>query len=155
MIARDLMRTDVPTLSPDDTIQEAAELLTHHEHTNLPVLDDAGALIGMVGEEDLLALALPSSARHLENLSYLPRCYGLRDLSHEQLQGLLVKDIMKTDDIITISEDEPAAQIALMIMRHRQLQVFVVDGKRYIGRVGRKHIISEIVDPALGLVCEP
>jgi CBS domain-containing protein len=155
MIARELMRTDVPTLSPDDTIQRAAEYLTHYEHSSLAVIDDTGTLIGTVGEDDMLALALPPTAEHFESLSYLPRCFGLRNLSHEQLQGLKVKDIMRTEEIVTVSADEPAAQVALLIMRHNESQIFVVDGNRYIGRLGRKHIISEIVDPVLGLACEP
>lgn len=155
MIVRDLMRTDVPTLSPDDPIQHAAELLTHYEHTFLPVVNDEGALIGMVGEDDLLALALPASARDLESLSYLPTCYGLRNLSHEQLQGLTVEDVMHSEDLVTVAEDELAAQAALLIMRHRYAQIFVVDGDRYVGRIGRKHIISELVDPVLGVTCQP
>ncbi len=155
MIARELMQTDAPTLSSDDPIQLAAELLTHYEHSDIAVLDEDGRIIGMVGENDLLALALPTAAAELDTLSYLPRCYGLRDLSDERLQKLTVGEIMRTEDFVVVEEDELAAEAALLMMRHHQPQIFVERDGRYVGRLGRKHIISELVDPHLGVACHP
>jgi len=155
MIASELMDTDAPTLSPDDSIQRAAELLTTYEHSNLPVLDEDGSVIGSLGEYDLLALTLPTSATDVSRLSYLPRCYGLRDLSDEDLQDLTVHDIMRTEDYVTIEEDDLAAQAALLIMRQHQPQVFVTSGGKYVGRLCRKIIINELVNPTLGVACHP
>ncbi len=155
MIARELMQTEAPTLSPDDSIQRAAELLTDYEHSSIAVLDDEDRIIGMVGEEDVLALAVPTSAADLDSLSYLPRCYGLRDLSDEDLQDLTVQEIMRTDGYVTIDKDELAAQATLLIMRHHQPQVFVVSDEAYVGRLCRKYIISELVNPSLGVACHP
>jgi predicted transcriptional regulator len=157
MIARELMESEAPTLSRTDSIQQAAELLTDYSQSNLPVLDDDGAIIGMVGEHDILGIAMPTSAAEIDSLSYLPRCYGLRNLSDEELQDVVVEDIMRTDDdeIVTIEEDELAAQAALLIMRHHQPQIFVVEHGKYVGRLCRKHIISELVNPSLGISCHP
>ncbi|MGI5818924.1 MAG: CBS domain-containing protein [Armatimonadota bacterium] len=155
MIARELMQTDVPTLSPDDPIQRAAELLTHYEHSDLAVLDDEGVIIGMVGEDDLLALAIPTAAAGLDTLSYLPRCYGLRSLPDDQLQSLTVADIMRTEGFIVVEDDELAAHAALLMMRNHQPQILVQRDGKYVGRLGRKHIISELVDPHLGVACHP
>lgn len=156
MIAADLMDTGAPTLSPDDSIVRAAELLTAYEHCALAVVDDDGRLVGAVGEEDILALALPAGgAADLAQLSYLPRCYGLRDLSHEALQRVTVNEIMRTEDIATVTEDELAAQAALLIIRSHQPQIFVVRDGQYVGRLDRKHIIAEMVNPSLGLACHP
>jgi len=155
MIASELMQTEAPTLSPGDPIQHVTELLTNYEHSNLAVLDDDGAVIGSVGEHDILSLAMPTSTAELDSLSYLPRCYGLRNLSDEELQDLTIADIMRTDGFVTIEEDELAAQAALLIMRQHQPQVYVVSDGKYVGRLCRKHIISELVNPTLGVACHP
>jgi len=155
MIASELMETDAPTLSPDDPIQRAAELLTTYEHSSLPVLDEDGRVIGAVGEYDLLALALPTAATESSGLSYLPRCYGLRTLSDDDLQDLTVHDIMRTEGYVTVEEDELAAQAALLIMRQHQPQVFVTADGKYVGRLCRKVIINELVNPTLGVACHP
>ncbi len=155
MIARELMQTDAPTLSPQDNITRAAELLTDYAHSNIAVVDADNRLLGMVGEEDILALALPTSVAELGSLSYLPRCYGLRNLSDEELRDVRVEQIMRTEDFVTIEEDELAAQAALLITRNHQPQIFVTSGGKYIGRLCRKHIISELVNPTLGIACHP
>ena len=156
MIARELMDTEAPTLSLEDTIQLAAELLTDRRHSDLPVLDADGRIIGAVFEEDLLALALPAGgAPDVARLSYLPRCYGLRDLANEKLRGLRVGDIMRTDEFLSIEEDELAAQATLLMMRGHQPQLFVTRDGRYVGRLGRKMIISQLINPTLGVACHP
>ena len=155
MIARELMDADAPTLSPNDSIQQAAELLTTYEHSDIAVLDSEGHIVGALSEQDLIALALPTASADLNRLSYLPRCYGLRDLSSEQLQGIAVRDIMREKGFATIDEDDLVAQAALLIMRAHQPQIFVVRDGRYVGRLCRKFIISELINPSLGVACHP
>jgi len=156
MIAADLVDQDAPTLAPDDSIVKAAELLTAYDHSSVAVVDADGRLLGAVGEEDILALALPAGgAADVKQLSYLPRCYGLRDLSHEELQQVTVGEAMRSEGVVTVTEDELAAQAALLIIRSHQPQVFVVRDGKYVGRLCRKQIIAEMVNPSLGLACHP
>jgi len=155
MIASDLVQTDAPTLSPDDTIADAAELLTQYEHSAIAVVDGEGRLLGSVAEEDILALALPTAVQELDRLSYLPRCYGLRDLSDDKLRATRVADVMSKDRLVTVEEDELAAQATLLIIRHHQPQIFVVRDGRLVGRLDRKQVIAQIINPTLGLACHP
>ncbi|MFP4516134.1 MAG: CBS domain-containing protein [Desulfovibrionales bacterium] len=54
---REIMRTDVKTVTPDMHIKEAARLLLEHKYGCLPVL--AGEqLVGIVTEADFLALTI-------------------------------------------------------------------------------------------------
>ena len=155
MVAGDLMHPDAPTLSPDDDLPTAAEILTKYEHSVLPVVDEQGTLVGMVTEEDVLGLALPSSAGDMAHLRHLPKCYGLRDLGAGDLQQTKVADIMRTEDLVTVEEDELAAQAALLIIRHGLPQLPVVSGGKLVGRICRKSIIMELVNPSLGVTCQP
>jgi CBS domain-containing protein len=54
--AGELMNAYPPTVRPDATVIEAARLMDQHEVTCLPVVDDGGKLLGVVGPRDLLRL---------------------------------------------------------------------------------------------------
>jgi len=52
--ARDLMSTEVITISPTATVIEAAQKMLDHRVSGLPVVDDEDRLIGVISEGDLL-----------------------------------------------------------------------------------------------------
>ncbi len=59
MHTRDIMSHPVHTVLTDDSIEHAAALLTEKKITAVPVLDNAGKLVGMVSEGDLLRDRVP------------------------------------------------------------------------------------------------
>ncbi|MEV6874609.1 CBS domain-containing protein [Amycolatopsis sp. NPDC051128] len=54
MRAREIMTTPTFALAPSATLEEAAEMMTHHGFTTMPVVDPDGKLIGLVSEADIL-----------------------------------------------------------------------------------------------------
>jgi len=54
MRARDVMTSPVITLRPDAPVQAAAALLCSHGFTSAPVVDAAGAIVGIASEADLM-----------------------------------------------------------------------------------------------------
>jgi hypothetical protein len=52
-VAKDVMTTDVVSVTADETVDEAARLLTFHDISGLPVCE-AGHVIGLVSEADLI-----------------------------------------------------------------------------------------------------
>ena len=57
-----IMTTDVWTAGADMTAANAAQLLLEHRFSCLPVVDEAGLLIGIVTERDLVRLAVAALA---------------------------------------------------------------------------------------------
>jgi CBS domain-containing protein len=65
--AEDLMTTALITARPSWSLVEAARLMEHHHVKRLPVIDEAGILVGIVTRSDLLQVFLrPDSAIHTE-----------------------------------------------------------------------------------------
>lgn len=56
--AGELMSTRPPTVRPDATVAEAARLMEQHQVTCLPVVDENGKPLGVVGSRDLLRVLL-------------------------------------------------------------------------------------------------
>ena len=57
------MSTPAITVRPATPCKEAADLLTRHGISSLPVVDDAGTLVGMVSEADLFPLGTSGDPR--------------------------------------------------------------------------------------------
>jgi CBS domain-containing protein len=54
--AGDLMTSNVVTVKPDDTVEQAARLMYHLQVKRLPVVDAGGHLVGIVSRVDLLTV---------------------------------------------------------------------------------------------------
>ncbi len=54
--AKEIMTTDVVSVTKDTPIYEAMELLIKHEITGMPVVDDDMTLVGVISEKDCLRL---------------------------------------------------------------------------------------------------
>jgi len=54
MKVEDVMSTDVVTVHPDTPLKSVANQLVEHRISGLPVVDDAGEVVGVISEADLL-----------------------------------------------------------------------------------------------------
>ncbi len=54
LTAADIMTRTVLTAAPDDPVAKVARLLSDHKISAAPVCDEAGHLLGMVSEGDLM-----------------------------------------------------------------------------------------------------
>jgi acetoin utilization protein AcuB len=102
MFVRERMSTEPITISASASITEALRTLRQHHVRRLPVLDENGALIGIVSEKDLL-YASPSPATSLS-------IYEM----HDMLSRLQVTELM-TADPVTVSPDTLLEEAALIM----------------------------------------
>ena len=52
--AGDLMTRDVTVVHPDTSLLEAVKLMAQYHISGLPVVDEAGAIVGMLSDGDLV-----------------------------------------------------------------------------------------------------
>jgi CBS domain-containing protein len=52
---RDVMTRDVFTVTPDSTVRQVATIMSRHKINRVPVVDDQGVLVGIVGRHEVLA----------------------------------------------------------------------------------------------------
>jgi CBS domain-containing protein len=53
----DVMSGGVTTCSPDDSVEEAMELMGREQVRRIPIVDDRGSLVGIVAQADLVRLS--------------------------------------------------------------------------------------------------
>src|SRR6516165_6714666 len=64
MKAMDVMVRDVVTVKHETDVASAIKLLIEHDISALPVVDDAGTVVGMISEADLLRRAEIGTEKH-------------------------------------------------------------------------------------------
>jgi acetoin utilization protein AcuB len=102
MLVRERMSTRPVTITADVPITEALRIMRQNQVRRLPVLDENGALIGIVSEKDLL-YASPSPATSLS-------IYEM----HDMLSRLRVTELM-TPDPVTVTPDILLEEAALIM----------------------------------------
>ncbi len=55
ILVKDHMSTSLATFSPDDSIDQVLEVLTKRKISGGPVLDESGAIVGIISQTDCLA----------------------------------------------------------------------------------------------------
>ena len=121
----DVMTTDVLTIGPDAPIKEAAMLMVREGISGLPVVDDDGAVVGIITEADFVtAEANRSWGRQRKRL--LANFFG----EAEAPQARTVADAM-TADPETIDAESSVTEAARKMtdMGIKRLPVVLPDGK--------------------------
>ena len=72
MIIRDWMKRNVISISATATIREAAAVVVERHIGLLPMVDEQGKLIGVVGLRDLLSLELPDFFELIPDVDFVP-----------------------------------------------------------------------------------
>ena len=148
MNAKDVMTTEVITVSPDTTVQALAALLSGRAISGAPVLDSAGQLVGIVSEGDLLHRAETGTERSRPRRR---RSWWLDSVAEEVEQardyvkahGRTVNDIM-TREVISVSEDTDLPEIATLLETKQVKRVPVLRDGKVVGIVSRANLVRAL-----------
>jgi CBS domain-containing protein len=143
MKAADVMVTDVITVKPGGNVQDVAELLLTNRISGVPVVDDAGKLVGFVSEGDLLRRSEANTGH--ERSWWLRLLMGRELLAAEYLKehSRKVADVM-TREVVSGEPDTPVADIATLLERHRIKRVPIVRNGKVLGIVSRANLIQAL-----------
>ncbi|HEY2959449.1 MAG TPA: CBS domain-containing protein [Actinomycetota bacterium] len=94
--AKELMTAPAVTVGPEATVAEAAKLLERHGIKRLPVVDDAGRLVGIASRADLLKVFLRSD----------------QDIRREVLEDVLLHTMWVDPDAFTVEVRDGVVTLA-------------------------------------------
>lgn len=117
MMLRDLMTTDVLTTGPDTTVAGAATAMTDRHVGSACVVDDDGALVGIITERDVLRAAASG-----------------RDLTEEQVTAWM------TPDPVTTGPDDVPSEVAATMREGDFRHLPVVEGGELAGIVSMRDL---------------
>lgn len=114
------------------TLPEARRLLTEKHIRRLPVVDQAGQLVGIVTEGDVNRV----SDSHVTDV----REYNL----YFHVSDLPIREIM-TRHVVTVTPDTSVAEVAKLMLTRRIGGVPVVQGERIVGMITESDLFREII----------
>jgi CBS domain-containing protein len=117
-----IMTTDLVTVRPDASIEEAIDQLLVQQISGLPVTDDDGHLVGVITEFALLAVT-----------------YDQRVKNHTVSQHM-------TREVITVDVDDPVSRVADLCIVHRVRRVPVMKDGRLVGVIARRDVLRALVE---------
>ena len=147
MNAGDIMTQSTVTVDPDASIMHAIHLMLKRRISGLPVVDNTGALVGILTEGDLLRRAeLGTQKRRPRWIEFL---IGPGRLASEYVSacGRTVREVMTTL-VHTVPEDAPLTDV-VKIMESRQVKRLpVVRDGRVVGILSRANLLRALVSIA-------
>jgi CBS-domain-containing membrane protein len=144
MTVRDVMTRSVVSVRPGTPLKEVAQLLIDHRISGLPVVDDDGAVLGIVSEADFLVKEQGAEAvRHRP----LARILGESRESRSQLAkiGALTAGEAMTAPAVTVSSGRRMAEAAAVMTARGINRLPVVDDGRLVGIVTRADLVRAYV----------
>jgi CBS domain-containing protein len=118
--------------------------------TSLPVVDEEGRVVGIVTGLDILHAALPRFVEMLDDAAFLPPDLDGVDMADgRRLAQVPVAEAMSAEPL-TVEEDTPVAEAALLMLRHGFMALPVLREGRLVGLVGRLDILGRMVGPGAG-----
>ncbi|MEM5313323.1 CBS domain-containing protein [Paraburkholderia sp. JHI869] len=148
MQASNIMTTDVIIVRPNASIFEAATLLTEHHISGIPVVDDGGAVVGMLSEGDLLH-RMETGTGKPQRSWFGEFLHSTRKLAGEYLKenAVRVNDVM-TGNVVSVSPSTPLSEIADILERLHIKRVPVLDQGKLVGIVSRANLIRALASAA-------
>ena len=119
--AKDIMTEDVLTVNRNAPLYDAIQMLVEHEITGLPVVDDDGAMVGIISEKDMLK-----------------ELYDVDDKNGR------VEDFM-TRVVTTFDHDDSVLDICNCFIRSPFRRVPILDNGKVVGIISRADIINYIL----------
>jgi len=147
LTAKDIMKTDVITVSSETEIIYAAKLLLENHINGVPVVDKGGKLAGILCQSDIIAqqkkLPIPSLFSFLDGFISLSSMKNL-EKEVQKIAATTVSHAM-TPNPVTVRSDTLIEVIAALMVDNNFHTLPVVDEGKLVGIVGKEDVLRTLI----------
>ena len=139
MQVRDVMTARPMTIDPEAPLETAVAVMRERRVRHLPVVDDAGRLVGIVTDRDLRSAILGPAIAEYASTTDRGRLQALAG----DLQDVRVGHVM-TRGALTTGPDASVAQAAAVMADARVGSLPVVEGQRLVGILTEHDVLKAL-----------
>lgn len=147
LTARDIMTTEILSVRKETPVAELASLLTTHNISGAPVLDEDDRVVGVVTESDLIdqskKLHIPTVITILDSVFYLENPDKM-EAEMKKMAATTVAEICSSSPK-TILPDTGIDEIATIMAEENIHTLPVLDNGKLAGIIGKKDIIKTLI----------
>lgn len=136
MKVSDLMSREVLTATPETPLKEAAGLLARKGISGVPIVDDRGAVVGVLSEADVLVKAGGESRRGGFLAWFMEPDFDLQD----KITATTAGEAMSAP-AITIGPDRPVHEAAALMVNESVNRLPVVEDGALVGILTRADVV--------------
>ncbi len=144
MHAKDVMSESLFWVASTATIYEAAKLLVNSKASALPVVDENGAMVGILSEADILKGPLVAARKVGTETLGRPEEDAYADAAIAQAKAQRVADIM-TKGVIAAPETASLRELADLMLKHKIKRVPIVRDREILGIVSRVDLVKALI----------
>jgi len=147
IIVRDIMTTDLITVTLDMDISRAAKILLDNKINGVPVVDDSGRLKGILCQSDLITqqkkLPIPTIFTFLDGLI---RLTSMKQIEKQvrKIAALTVSEAM-TPKPVTVRPDTGLEIVAALMVNNNFHTLPVVEDSRLVGIIGKEDVLRTLI----------
>lgn len=141
IFARDVMRRDVETVGPHDSLRDAINVMVENQVSGLPVLDRKDRCVGIISTTDILRLEQEQAERGDEEYEEEIGSYYDPDTQHwenirfsgsiDQIPEMEVGEAM-TGTTVSVHPDAPLRQVAEEMTAKGIHRILVLDDEQLL-----------------------
>jgi CBS domain-containing protein len=150
LTAKDIMTKEVITVKPDTSLAELSSVLVNNKISGVPVVDESGALFGVVTENDLISqnkrLHIPTVVSFLDAAIYLESSKKFEQ-EVKRMTATKVEEICARK-ALTITEDTTVVEIATIMAEKKVHLLPVVRNGKIVGIVGKYDMVKAVARQA-------
>lgn len=145
--AKDIMATDLITVTPDMDISMAAKILLDNRINGVPVVDDGGRLVGILCQSDLITqqkkLPIPTLFTFLDGLI---RLTSMKQIEKQvsKIAALKVLEAM-TPEPVTVRPDTGIETVASLMVDNSFHTLPVVEDSDLVGIIGKEDVLRTLL----------
>lgn len=143
LMVKDVMRHNVASVRPDDSLKDVANQMFRHRLSALAVVDDNNRLLGIINDRDLIKAALPDYESLISNLNQSIDVEPFEELLKRE-DKIKVSQLFR-DDYETVTPDTKIVEVSAMMIFKDIRRVFVISEGNLIGVLLRKDIVSMVI----------
>ncbi|MBP6961355.1 MAG: CBS domain-containing protein [Thermotogae bacterium] len=148
MLIKDAMIRDVSAIFEDEKIETFIRISALHLRHVLPVVDEKMRIIGIISEDDVINETIPSYFGLLQSASFIPDTNQMKRKLSEIKDEPIGKFINR--NVITIEEEDTILHAADLLLRHKFMNLFVVDkDSRLTGIINRSRFLLGVLQEVL------
>ena len=144
----DIMDTDTPTVTPEDTVEHVLRVMDESELPGVPVVTAGGRCVGIITEADLIMTGEDADLHLPHYFELFGGFVFLESLGHfedrlRKATAALARDLM-TEDPVTIEPHASVKEAARKISRSKHNRLPVVEHGRLVGVVTRVDVLEAL-----------
>jgi len=147
ILVKDIMTTDLITVTPDMDIVSAAKILFDNRINGAPVVDDSGRLVGILCQSDLIAqqkkLPIPTLFTFLDSVIQLTSSKQIEKQARK-IAALTVSEAM-TPEPVTVRPDTGLETVAALMVDSNFHTLPVIENSRLVGIIGKEDVLRTLL----------